>query len=264
MVQDVAAAEVDELDHAERREAQPQSVARGLVDFLGGGGALLDHAGRLVHHQRLQARHDVARRCAADHGQLADLFHQRLGAREHGGIGAGVAAELHHRDHIGRIEPVHVEKAPGQAHQRRELRHEDAAGGRGQDGVVAAMAVELFESLALGFHGLGHAFEHQFGGGERLRCRCGIDEAHAFGNGLALLRIDHAELRQPRKAGFDLGLGFGLQALPGFVPALAQVDQRDPVARIGEGDGDAAPHSAGADGGEPRQRLLIRHRAAFA
>ena len=34
VVQDVAAAEVDELDHADRREAQAQAVARGLVDLF--------------------------------------------------------------------------------------------------------------------------------------------------------------------------------------------------------------------------------------
>ncbi|MNT01623.1 hypothetical protein D3C72_1360970 [compost metagenome] len=196
VVQDVAAAEVDELDHAERREAQAQAVARGLVDFFRCGSAFFDHAGRLVHHERLQARHDVAGRRAADHGQLADGLHQCLGACEHAGVGAGVAAQLDHGNHVGRVEPVHVQEALGPAHQRGQLRHEDAAGGRGEDRVVAAMAVEVLEGLALGLHGFGHAFEHQLGGGQRARCFCCVHEIHARGDALDLRGIDHTELRK--------------------------------------------------------------------
>src|SRR5690348_3266528 len=43
MVEDVDAADVDELDDAERREAQAETEARRLVDLFGARGTLLDH-----------------------------------------------------------------------------------------------------------------------------------------------------------------------------------------------------------------------------
>ena len=148
-----------------------------------------------------------------------------------------------------------LRKRSGLLHQRRELRHQDAAGGRGEDRVVAAMPVELLEGFALGFQRLGHAFEDQLGRGQRARRIGGRARARRARRSRCDLRgVDHAELREARKAGFDLGPRFGAQLLPGLVAARAQVDQRDAVARVGEGDRDAAPHAARADGGEARRR----------
>jgi hypothetical protein len=97
-----------------------------------------------------------------------------------------------------------------------------------------------------------------------LRRGCGIDELDARGDARDLRGVDHAELREARETGLDLGLGLVAQAPPCVVAARAQVDQRDPAPGVGERDGDATPHAARADGREARQRSVIRHRAASA
>ena len=76
MIENVAAAPVDELQQAKHGEAKAETVFRRLVDVLGRGDAFLDHAGGLVHGQRLDARDDVSGAGGADDGDLADGFQQ--------------------------------------------------------------------------------------------------------------------------------------------------------------------------------------------
>ncbi|MET4518741.1 hypothetical protein ABIB81_008095 [Bradyrhizobium sp. I1.7.5] len=87
VVQDVAAAPVDELEQSEHGIAEAKAVTDRFVDLLGAGDALLDHACGLVHRQRLDARDDEAGRRRAHHGDLSDGFEQRLDLIDDGGIG---------------------------------------------------------------------------------------------------------------------------------------------------------------------------------
>ena len=72
VIEDVAAAPVDEFQHAENGETEAEAVLDRLVDVLGACDAFLDHARGLVHRQRLDARHDVARPRRAHDRHLAD------------------------------------------------------------------------------------------------------------------------------------------------------------------------------------------------
>lgn len=113
VVQDVAATPVDEFEQAEHGVAEAEAVADRLVDLLRTGDAFLDHACGLVHRQRLDARNDEARRRRADDRHLADAFEQSFDFVDNGGIGGFAGRNLDQRDQIGRVEPVHVEKAAG-------------------------------------------------------------------------------------------------------------------------------------------------------
>src|SRR5690349_3017987 len=81
VVENIAAAPVDEFEQAEHREAKAESIFYRLVDILRAGDALFDHARGLVHGERLDARHDVARPRRANDRHLADAFEQRFYAR---------------------------------------------------------------------------------------------------------------------------------------------------------------------------------------
>ena len=81
VMQDIAAAPVDELEQAEHREAESEAIDHGLVDILRRSDALLHHAGGLVHRQRLNSGNDEARPRRADDRHLADAFEQRLHPR---------------------------------------------------------------------------------------------------------------------------------------------------------------------------------------
>ena len=78
VIQNIAAAPVDEFQQAQHRVAETEAVADRLVDILGAGDAFLHHPRRLVHGQRLDPRHDEAGRGRAHHRHLADAFEQRL------------------------------------------------------------------------------------------------------------------------------------------------------------------------------------------
>src|SRR5262245_35571571 len=60
VVQDVAAAPVDELEKTEDRETESESVEDRLVDVFGRCDPLFHHASSLVHGERLDSRNDVA------------------------------------------------------------------------------------------------------------------------------------------------------------------------------------------------------------
>ena len=122
VIEDVAAAPVDEFQQAQHRVAKAKAVADRLVDILGAGDAFLHHPRRLVHGERLDARHDEAGRRGAHHRHLADAFEQRLDLRDDGRIGRGARRNLDQRNQIGRVEPVHVEEALGVARPRRRDR----------------------------------------------------------------------------------------------------------------------------------------------
>ena len=102
VIENVAAAVVDEFENAHGGIAEAQAVARRLVDVFGGGRAFLDEARRLVHGERLDARHDEAGRGGTDDRNLADPFEQRLHCRDDSRIGALARRELDQRDDIGR------------------------------------------------------------------------------------------------------------------------------------------------------------------
>ena len=133
VIEDVAAAPVDEFQQAEHRIAEAEAVSDRLVDVLGAGDAFLHHPRGLVHRQRLDARNDEAGRRRAHHRHLADAFEQRLDPCGDGGIGRGARRNLDQRDQIGRIEPVHVEEALGMFDRAGEIVDEDSRGGRGDD-----------------------------------------------------------------------------------------------------------------------------------
>jgi hypothetical protein len=83
----IAAAPVDELQQAQHRIAEAEAVADRLVDIFGAGDAFLHHARRLVHGERLDARHDEAGRRGAHHRHLADALEQCLYRASDGRIG---------------------------------------------------------------------------------------------------------------------------------------------------------------------------------
>ena len=122
VIENVAAAPVDELQQAQHRVAEAEAVSDRLVDILGAGDAFLHHPRRLVHGERLDARHDEAGRGRAHHRHLADALQQRLDLRDDGGIGRRARRNLDQRDQIGRVEPVHVEEALGDVRPRRRGR----------------------------------------------------------------------------------------------------------------------------------------------
>jgi len=113
VIENVAAAPVDEFQEPHRRIAKAETVFDGFVDVLRAGDAFLDHPRGFVHGQRLDPRHDVAGRRRAYDGHLADAFEQCLDARGDRGIGDGAGRQFDQRDQIGRVEPVHVEETPG-------------------------------------------------------------------------------------------------------------------------------------------------------
>ena len=76
VIEDVAAAPVDELQQAQHGVAEAEAVADRLVDILRAGDAFLHHPRRLVHGQRLDPRHDEAGRGGAHHRHLADALEQ--------------------------------------------------------------------------------------------------------------------------------------------------------------------------------------------
>ena len=87
---------------------------------------------------------------------------------------------------------MHVQETLGLVDEGRYLRHQDAAGGGSQDGVVAAKLVDLPERLAFGLQRFRHPFEYQFRAAECLRGAVGPNEFHAPGNGRRLRRIHNA------------------------------------------------------------------------
>ena len=185
VIENVAAAPVDELEHAEGGKAKAEAVLDGLVDVLGGGDAFLDHARGLVHGERLDARHDVAGTRRAHDGHLADTLQQRFEARGDGRIGAGAGRQLDERHQKGRVEPVRIQKA------LRVRRPRSARSSTRMVEVVEAMIGlgpgerrNSRQNLALEVRHLGHAFEDHGGIGER-----------AGGLGLAARRTTRAAMR---------------------------------------------------------------------
>ncbi len=113
VIEDIAAAPVDEFQKAQHRVAEAEAIADRGVDILGAGDAFLHHPRRLVHGQRLDPRHDEAGGGRAHHRHLADAFEQRLDRGNHRRIGCSPRRNLDQRNQIGRVEPVHIEKAIG-------------------------------------------------------------------------------------------------------------------------------------------------------
>src|SRR5205807_533252 len=83
VIENVAAAPVDEFQQAQYRVAETKTVADRLIDILGTGDAFLHHPRRLIHGKRLDARHDEAGRGRADDRYLADALKQRFYLRDH-------------------------------------------------------------------------------------------------------------------------------------------------------------------------------------
>ena len=135
VIENVAAAPVDEFQQAQHRVAEAEAVADRLVDILGAGDAFLHHSRRLVHRERLDARHDEAGRRGAHHRDLADAFEQGLDLGDDGRIGRSARRNLDQRNQIGRIEPMHVEKAAGMFDRAREIVDQDRRCGRGDDDI---------------------------------------------------------------------------------------------------------------------------------
>ena len=170
VIENVAAAPVDELEHAERREADAEAVLDRLVDILGAGDAFLDHARRLVHGERLDARHDVARARRAHDRHLADGFEQRLQARRNRRIGVLAGRDLDQRHEKGRIEPVRVEEALGMIDGGREVIDQNGGRGRCDDRRGSGELRGARQRFALEIEHFRHAFEDDRGGGQcRLR-----------------------------------------------------------------------------------------------
>ena len=118
VIENVAAAPIDEFQQTHHRVAETEAVADRLVDILGAGDAFFHHPRRLVHRQRLDARHDEAGRGGAHHRHLADAFEQRFDPRDDSRIGRCPRRNLDQRDQIGGVQPVHVEKALGMLDRR--------------------------------------------------------------------------------------------------------------------------------------------------
>ena len=82
VVEDIAAAPIDEFEQSEYRVAEAKPVADRLVDLFRAGDAFFHHACRLVHGERLDARHDEAGRRGTHHRHLADAFQQHFDTRD--------------------------------------------------------------------------------------------------------------------------------------------------------------------------------------
>ena len=161
IVENVAAAPVDELEEAQHRVAKAEAVADRLVDVLGAGDAFLDHPRRLVHGQRLDARDDEAGRGGAHHRHLADAFEQALDAVDNRRIGRLARRDFHQRNEIGRIEPVCIEKPPRMCDGAGEIVDQDGRGGGSDDHVCRHEARRIAEHLALEVDNFGNALEYQ-------------------------------------------------------------------------------------------------------
>ena len=137
VIEDIAAAPVDEFQQTQHGIAKAEAVADRLVDIFGAGDAFFHHPRRLVHGERLDPRHDEAGRGGAHHRHLADALEQRLDLGDDGRIGRFPRRNLDQRDQIGRIEPVHVEEALGVLDGAGEIIDQDRGRGRGDDDLRA-------------------------------------------------------------------------------------------------------------------------------
>ena len=111
VIENVAAAPIDEFQQAQYRVAESEAVSDRLVDILSAGDAFFHHPRRLVHGERLDARDDEAGCGRAHHRHFTDALEQGLDLRGDGRIGCRARRNLDQRDQIGWVEPVHVEKA---------------------------------------------------------------------------------------------------------------------------------------------------------
>ena len=198
VIENVAAAPVDELQQAQHRVAETKAVADRLVDVLRAGDAFLHHPCRLVHGERLDPRHDKAGRGGAHHRHLADTLQQRLDPRDDIRIGRRSRRNLDQRNQIGRVEPVHIEKAVGMFDRAGEVVDQDGRCGRGDDDVRPDAFRGSRQHLALEVDHFRHAFEHDACAGE-----CG---SH-------VLRRHH---RDPSDDGFGVVLRSAVRTAPGW------------------------------------------------
>src|SRR5581483_268404 len=125
VIENIAAAPVDEFQESEHRVAEAETVADCLVDLFRAGDAFLHHTRRLVHGECLDAWHDEARCRRAYHRHLTDTFEQGLRTRDDRGIGHLARRYLHQGDQIGRIEPMYVEEAFGTVDRSGEIVDQD-------------------------------------------------------------------------------------------------------------------------------------------
>ena len=113
VMQDIAAAPVDELEQAEHREAESEAIDDGLVDILRRGDALLHHAGGFVHRQRLDSGTMKPGRAAQTTGTLPMPSSSAFIRTVTSGAVSSPGDNSIQRHQIGWIEPVRIEKAAG-------------------------------------------------------------------------------------------------------------------------------------------------------
>jgi hypothetical protein len=140
IIENVAAAPIDEFEHAENGKAEAETELERLVDVIGARHALLDHARRLVHGERLNARDDIAGPRRAHDGDLADLFQQRPHPAHSRGIRLSRRGKLDQRNKIGGIEPMGVEKSLRMRHRGGKIVGQNGRCGRGDDRPCPAQA----------------------------------------------------------------------------------------------------------------------------
>ena len=249
VIENIAAAPIDELQKAQHRVAEAEAVPDRLVDILGAGDAFLHHPRRLVHGERLDPRHDEAGRGRAHHRHLADALEQRFDVRDDGRIGRRARRNLDQRDQIGRVEPVHIEEALGALDRARDIVDQDGRCGRSDDRIGRDAFRGCGQHLALEVDHLGHALEHDAGAGERRRHVLRRRDGDAGDHRIGVLVGQQSEPRKACERLPDFAQCVGFERCELFRGAGLDVDHGDGVAGIGKRNRDAATHAAGAETG---------------
>ena len=133
VIENIAAAPIDEFEQAQHREAEAEAIFHRLLDILGARHPLFHQASRFVHGDALNARHDIAGARGADHGHLADTLQHVLQALQCLGARLLARRKFHQGHDEGRVQPMGVEKALGMLDRRRQIVDQDRRCRRGND-----------------------------------------------------------------------------------------------------------------------------------
>ena len=162
----------------QHREAQAEADGHRRIDILDRGDAFLDQAGRFVHRQGLNARHDIAWGGFADDRDLADRGQQRAQSLDCLGRRVGAGADLDQRHQMGRIQPVRVAEPLRPSHERGQRVGADGGGGRRDDAIGPRMRTDDRETRALCIDRFGDSLEDDIAGRYGARRARGSDESH--------------------------------------------------------------------------------------